>query len=485
MQASAVDKGIHFWFAVVSMMIGVVLLTGCVPDSSKQQKVGYFSQKSNVASDIIRSTTDKSKAIPFVYTTRRELSLTFNGMADSETMKKLLDELDKHHLKATFFLPGMRVAEEPDLAKEIAARGHEIENNTLNQLDLTTLSYEQISSEIKLSRDVIEKATGKSVRYVRTKTGTYSDDVLFAAAQSGQEAVVSSSLFLHNWENETEAQKMRYVRKYINRGGIIALDTQENKQLNENVSLLARAASDVGYRFVTLQELIAGGQERKPLPQIAGFDAAKIAPDDRHASYKYVMRAETGKNQIALSFDDWGTDYTVTKILDVLDKYKVKASFFLRADGVEKNPNLARAIAEAGHDVGNHTYSHPVVTKITKAQLQEEIVKAHQIITEAIQQKPVMYFRPPTGVFDENTLKTISATGYHTIANFDVDPSDYIRTRTAEEIVNATLEQARSGSVILLHMLDDTHTVEALPIIIEKLRSKGYSFVKMTEMFGP
>jgi peptidoglycan/xylan/chitin deacetylase (PgdA/CDA1 family) len=96
-----------------------------------------------------------------------------------------------------------------------------------------------------------------------------------------------------------------------------------------------------------------------------------------------------------------------------------------------------------------------------------------------------MYFRPPTGVFDESTLKAISATGYHTITNFDVDPSDYIKSKTADEIVNAIMEQTRSGSVILLHMLDDTHTVEALPIVIDKLRSRGYTFVKMTEMFGP
>lgn len=476
-----------FLLAMIPAAMVLVLIAGCAPFSfhGEEHSVGYHTQKSKAAHTIIRYTGEKSKAIPFVYTTKRELSLTFNGMTDNETMEKLLDELDKYHLKAAFFLPGIRVAEEPNLAKEIVSRGHEIENNTLNQLDLTKLSYDQIYSEIKLSKDVIEKETGISPRYVRTKTGTYSDDIRLAAAQTGQEAVISSSLFLHNWGKETDAQKMHYVRKYINRGGIIALDTEESKQLVENVSLLARAAADVGYRFVPLQELIAGGQERKPLQQIDGYDAAKINLNDRQASYRYVMKEETDKKQIALSFDDWGTDYTITRILDTLDKYNVKASFFLRADGVEKNPNLARAIAEAGHDVGNHTYSHPVVTQITRAKLQEEIVKAHQIITEAIQQKPTMYFRPPTGVFDESTLGAIGATGYHTIANFDVDPSDYLKSKTADEIVAAALEQTQNGSVILLHMLDDTHTAEALPIVIQKLRSRGYTFVKMTEMFGP
>lgn len=195
-----------------------------------------------------------------------------------------------------------------------------------------------------------------------------------------------------------------------------------------------------------------------------------------------MYRKETDKKEVAITIDDWGSDYTVTKILDILAKEGVKATFFLRADGTEKNPNLARAMVEAGHDVGNHTYSHPIGTTIPAAQLQEEIVKAHRIITEAIQQKPAMIFRPPAGAYDESTLKAIGATGYHTIAMFDVIPSDHDRSKTAEEIVKTVVDKTQNGSLILLHMLDDTHTIEALPVLIKQLRSKGYTFVKMSEM---
>lgn len=176
-----------------------------------------------------------------------------------------------------------------------------------------------------------------------------------------------------------------------------------------------------------------------------------------------------------------GSDANVTKILDILDKHQVKATFFLRADGTVKNPNLARAMAEAGHDVANHTYSHPTGTEITPEQLQEEVVKAHQIITEAIQQKPAMLFRPPFGAQNEKSLKAIAATGYSTIAMFSVIPSDHDSKNSADDIVNAVLKQTKNGSVILLHMLDDIHTAEALPRIIEELQKQGYRFVKMTE----
>lgn len=125
MQTGGGKKSKNFSFAMIALMMVLILLTGCAAFFGEERKADDGTPKSKVAPTIIRSTGEKSKAIPFVYTTRRELSLTFNGMTDSDTMKKLLDEVDKHHLKATFFLPGMRVAEEPELAKEIVARGHD------------------------------------------------------------------------------------------------------------------------------------------------------------------------------------------------------------------------------------------------------------------------------------------------------------------------------------------------------------------------
>lgn len=466
----------------VFLILVCMVLASCSMAGNKNTKDGI--EQVETRQPIARYTGAPSKAISSVYTTGRELALTFNGMADSATMNKLLDELDGYGIKATFFLPGMRVAEEPDIAREIVSRGHEIENNTLNGSDLSKLTYDQIYQEIHLANQVIQKETGITPRYVRTGSGEYNDDIRLAAAHNGQNAVISYSLFLHNWNKETEAQKRSYVRKYINRGGIIALDTGENKQLFEDISLLAAAAKDVGYTFVPLSKLVMKGGEREPLERIAGYDAAGLNADNKSASYNLVYSEESSGKKVALTFDDWGTDYTITQILDILDKYQIKASFFLRADGVEKNPNLARAIAEAGHDVGNHTYSHPELANLTPEQLQNEVVKAHQVITEAIQEKPAMIFRPPTGNITSEAAKIISATGYHDIVNFDVDPKDWDRSRSAAQITQSIMEQTKSGSIILLHMLDDLHTIEALPAVIEKLEQQGYTFVRASDLLS-
>ncbi|NBC70955.1 polysaccharide deacetylase family protein [Paenibacillus sacheonensis] len=434
---------------------------------------------------VVRYDGAMSRALTFVYTARKELSLTFNGMGDAETMKRLLDQLDTYGIKATFFLPGMRVAEEPDIAKAIAARGHEVENNTLNRLDMSKLPYDQIYNEIKLSSDVIRKQTGVTPRYLRTKSGDYSDDVRLAAAQLGMEAVVSYNINPKDRQMQSAAEIGSYIERFMMRGGIINLDTDVNPQVVDAIPLIAAAAKDIGYKLIPLQELIRNGGERKPLQDIPGWNAAKINPDYKNAAYKLVYRKDgLQTKQIALTFDDWGSDRTITKILDILAAENVKATFFLRAKGTESNPNLARAMVEGGHDVANHSYSHPVVTTLSPQALQEDIVKAHQVITEAIQQKPTMLFRPPTGVIDDRTGKVIAATGYPVIAMYEVTTLDWDAKNSAADIVKGIMKQTTSGSVILLHMLDDIHTIEALPKAIEQLKQKGFDFVKMADLIG-
>ncbi|WP_414859272.1 polysaccharide deacetylase family protein [Paenibacillus haidiansis] len=431
---------------------------------------------------IERYTGAKSREIPFVYTAKKELSLTFNGMGDQATMKSLLDELEKYQIKATFFLPGMRVAEEPDIAADILARGHEIENNTLNQLDLLKLDYEQIYKEVKLSSDVIERETGVRPRYVRTKSGDYNGDLPLVAAQLGMEAVVSYNINPKDRDMKSAEEIGEYIKRYIHRGGIISLNTDINPEVIPAVRYIKEAADEIGYRLVTLEQLVQDGGVRKPLEQIPGYDAAQINPDYHNANYQLLYKVETNQKHVALTFDDWGSDKTVTRILDILAEKDVQATFFLRAKGVEDNPNLARAMVEGGHDVANHSYSHPVVTSLTPEDLQEDIVKAHRVITEAIQQQPVMLFRPPTGVVDDERAKAISAAGYPNIAMYDVTTLDWDASNSADDILNGVMTQTKQGSIILLHMLDDIHTIEALPKVIDGLRNKGFTFVKMADL---
>lgn len=311
---------------LVLAVLAISMLSGCTWMERDDTDGGTKTAEAD--KQVQRYTGEMSQAVSLAYTTSRNLALTFNGMADVQTMDKLLDQLDALGIKATFFLPGMRVAEEPDIARQILSRGHEIENNTLNAVDMSRMDYGQIYKEIHLANDVIRKQTGVTPKFVRTQTGAISDDIRLAAAQSGQQAVISYSLFLHNWKAETPQQKKNYIRKYINRGGIVAIDLAENRTLNESVNLIAAEASAAGYHFVTLDKLVATGGVRKPADTVQGYQAAKYNADYAKADYNLVYSHKTAKKEIALTFDDWGTDETITKLLDILDQYHVKGTFF-------------------------------------------------------------------------------------------------------------------------------------------------------------
>lgn len=472
----------RYFIPMMIMMLVLTMISGCGIFGESDDSVTDLNVIKGNDQTIARYTGEESAAISFVYTAKRELALTFNGMGDAQTMKELLDELDSYHIKATFFLPGMRVAEEPDIAKDILVRGHEIENNTLNGLDMSKLSYDQIYKEIQLSNGVIAKETGVTPKYVRTKSGDFTDDVRLAAAHNGMKAVISYNINPKDRDMKDAKAIGDYVKRYISRGGIISLNTDINPEVIPSIKYIAEAADEIGYRLISLDELVKNGDVRKPLEQIPGYDTATMNLDYEDEKYELIYKVDTNKNQVALTFDDWGSDKTVTRILDILAEHDVVATFFLRAKGVETNPNLARAMVEGGHDVANHSYSHPVVTSITPKELQEDLVQAHQVITEAIQEQPVMLFRPPTGVVDDERAKAIAAAGYPNIAMYDVTTLDWDSSNSADEIVNGVLEKSERGSIILLHMLDDIHTIEALPRVLEGMKNKGFTFVKMIDL---
>ena len=464
------------------LLVVLLFVSGCGPLGSEKELMESSNETANSSEEIVRYTGEKSDVISSVYTSKRELTLTFNGMADKKTMGLLLDELDHYGIPATFFLPGLRVAEEPDVANYIVSRGYEIENNTLNQLDMSALSYEQIYKEIKLSNDVIEKETGVKPRYIRTKSGDYNDDIRLVTAQLGMDAVVSYNINPKDWDMKDAKSIGEYVERYVSRGGIISLNTHINPEVVSSIAYIAKAAEDIGYKFITLNQLIENGGVRKPLAEIEGFDAVKVNLDYENEKPILFYNTYTNDKVISLTFDDWASDKTVTAVLDILDEYDLKATFFLIGSGVERNPNLARAILDAGHEVASHSYSHQVVTEMTPIDLQEDLVKAHEVLTEAIQQQPTMLFRPATGEINEEAAKIITATGYPVIALYDVTALDWDVNNKAKDIVQKILARTKEGSVVLLHIQDNKHTIEALPTVIESLQSKGYRFVTMSEL---
>lgn len=185
----------------------------------------------------------------------------------------------------------------------------------------------------------------------------------------------------------------------------------------------------------------------------------------------------TDKKEVALTFDDWAREAVVLEVLDILDEYNIQATFYLKTGIVEENPNLARILIERGHEVANHSHSHIDSTTLSHEELQDDLYQAHKIITEAIQEQPTLYFRPPFGSVDESSAQAVAAMGFDVIGNYDVSSYDWNDDFSREDVINRVMTRIQPGSVIVMHILNDIHTPAVLPDLIEALQDDGYEFV--------
>ncbi len=177
--------------------------------------------------------------------------------------------------------------------------------------------------------------------------------------------------------------------------------------------------------------------------------------------------------RIALTFDDGPSIYT-EELLDGLKERGVKATFFLIGKNAKEYPDIVKREAEEGHLVGNHTYSHVVISNLSLEKAREEIEKTNQIL-EGITGKRVEYVRPPFGIWKEE-LEDLQMTS----VMWSVDPLDWT-TKNTDEIVKKVVTRAKENDIILLHDCYKS-SVQAAFRIIDLLQSEGYEFVTIEEL---
>lgn len=185
--------------------------------------------------------------------------------------------------------------------------------------------------------------------------------------------------------------------------------------------------------------------------------------------------------RIALTFDDGPHPKKTGEILDILDKYDIKATFFVIGQNAEKHPEIVSDEAERGHEIANHSYTHPNLSKIGYEKIKEEIEKTDEIIKKAANITPKL-FRPPTGAYSESIVKVAKEYGKTTII-WTVDTLDWANA-PKDDIVKNIKSNVQNGSIILFHDFTgkDAHTKEALEEIIPYLKEQGYEFVTVSEL---
>lgn len=196
-----------------------------------------------------------------------------------------------------------------------------------------------------------------------------------------------------------------------------------------------------------------------------------------------VYCVETEEKKIAISFDcAWGDEYS-EKLLEILREKNVKATFFMTGQWVENFPETVKKIAEEGHELGNHSETHPQMTDLSADGCKSELLKAHEKVKELTGVEMTL-FRPPYGAYNDTVIKAAGDLGYQTI-QWDVDSLDW-KDYGRESIINTVCNHAHlgNGSIILMHN-GAKYTNEALAEMLDKIIAEGYEIVPVSELVMP
>lgn len=178
---------------------------------------------------------------------------------------------------------------------------------------------------------------------------------------------------------------------------------------------------------------------------------------------------------VALTFDD-GPNYNTNKVLDILEKYEVPATFFVLGSKIKGNEYILKRIVSSGSEIGNHTYNHLILTKYNEDKILEEINNTSSLIYEVTNSYPKL-LRPSYGIVN-NKVKKISS---YPIVIWDIDTLDW-KYHNSNRIAKRVFNKVSDGDIVLMHDVYSA-TSNALNIIIPKLKDMGYTFVTVSELF--
>jgi peptidoglycan-N-acetylglucosamine deacetylase len=236
------------------------------------------------------------------------------------------------------------------------------------------------------------------------------------------------------------------------------------------------------YNCLQMLGLAAGSAA---LSVLAGYHT--MAP--RSQLYGQTFIGSRRGRELALTFDDGPNDPYTFQLLEILAKHDVTATFFMIGKYVDRRPDIAQAVVQAGHVVGNHTYTHPNLIFQSQWQVRDEIGRCERALRDAVGERYGRLFRPPFGGRRPGSLRTIRAMGW-TPVMWNVTGFDW-NAKSAEFIEGKVTRQVKGGDVVLLHDgghlqfgTDRGFTIQAVEKIVARYKGEGYRFRTIPEMMG-
>jgi peptidoglycan/xylan/chitin deacetylase (PgdA/CDA1 family) len=186
-------------------------------------------------------------------------------------------------------------------------------------------------------------------------------------------------------------------------------------------------------------------------------------------------------SHIAITFDDGPHPKHTPRLLDMLKERGVKATFYVIGQNVVLYPEIVQRMVAEGHEIGNHSYTHPSLTKISSARLTEEISKSTEVIEQATGVRPTT-MRPPYGAINPSITKRLNEEFDLPVILWSVDPQDW-KIRKASHVSNHILQNTTPGAIVLAHDIHPS-TIDAMPAALDGLLAKGFKFVTVSELIS-
>lgn len=519
-----------------------------------------------------------AEVINTVHTTAKALSFTFYGIENTEVLKDVLSKLDQVHGKATFFVTKNEIEHFSENIALIMEKGHEI---GLSLKEGDGLDYKSIYTNIFVMKAKLKEEFGITPKLVQYPYEIQVSKEMREALNSIDCTLVWNDVAVAQSSVGKNGTVKEIVDGIFNEGNIVAkrgyivyfrLDYYEDKGVigevildiyNNRIKTIAypdnKGKNDTAYHVVTVSDLLHSegrytypvkAKDLKVTSNEIGAGHMKGWSEEEIFDYiqgRYVG-TPTHRNDLALpgftldeieeldqtgrftedkvlflTFDDWSSDKPINQILYILKKYNIKASFYIRTNYMELNPNILRAIALDGHDIGSHTDTHMPFAdsedfmteegpKSTYYSLTDEAIKKRKDdlkisfdkLTDVVGDvevdgRPALtkIFRPPTLAMSKGGMEAIFDMGFEYIVSGDLSTHDYEATdpkELADILINGVtrgnqvVDEVHNGSIYIMHIQDDsftpTHapdvTAAALDIAIPYLLKQGYKFDKLS-----
>lgn len=219
---------------------------------------------------------------------------------------------------------------------------------------------------------------------------------------------------------------------------------------------------------------------RAGMPTRAADVTPTVTPKTTAAVPRELEQGDKSKKQIALTFDAGASSEPTLAILDALKAANVRSTMFLTGDWIQNNPALLRRIVADGHEIGNHTMTHPDLKTLSDAQIVEELQSTARLYKDHTGLDMAPYFRPPFGSRDARVWAAAWRAGYRSVY-WTVDSGDWTEDATPEGVRQKVMAGVQNGAIVVMH-LGSAHTPKVLPRIIADLQAAGYTLVTVSQV---